>query len=220
MQKINLDGQWSLRLDPENQGSSEGWFVPAYRLIESEKSIPVPSCWEEFEQDYEGVAWYAKEVEIEASNQGQVCRLIFEASNYCTTVWVNGKEVDSHEGGYTPFFFQVQDFLTFGARNLIVVRVVGPIVTKDITVNGLGPNQMPHWRGGLTAGIWQSVRLEFHQDYWFEQVFYQSSIADSGFRLQANILSNAAHKKGWSDYHLNPGRTKQLFGSSKKRTFP
>ena len=194
MHKINLDGEWSFKLDPDNQGSSEDWFAPTYRLIESEKSIPVPSCWEEFEQDYEGVAWYAKEVEIKASNMGQVCRLIFEASNYRTTVWVNGKEVDSHEGGYTPFFFQVQDFLTFGARNLIVVRVVGPIVTKDITVDGIGPNQMPHWRGGLTAGIWQSVRLEFHQDYWFEQVFYKGSIADSGFRLQANILSKATQE--------------------------
>ena len=194
MHKVNLDGEWSFKLDPDNQGSSEDWFVPDYRLVESEKSIPVPSCWEEFEQDYEGVAWYAKEVEIEASNQGQICRLIFEASNYHTTVWVNGKEVDSHEGGYTPFFFQVQDFLTFSARNLIVVRVVSPIVTKDITVNGLGPNQMPHWRGGLTAGIWQSVRLEFHQYYWFEQVFYQSSITDSGFRMQANILSKATQE--------------------------
>ena len=93
MHIINLDGEWSFKLDPDNQGSSEDWFAPTYRLIESEKSIPVPSCWEEFEQDYEGVAWYAKEVEVEASDQGRVCRLIFEASNYRTTVWVNGKSL-------------------------------------------------------------------------------------------------------------------------------
>ena len=194
VQKINLNGEWSFKLDPDNRGYAEDWFAPSYRLIDSEKSILVPTCWEEFEQDYEGVAWYAKEVQIDASYEGQVCRLIFEASNYRTTVWINGKEIGSHEGGYTPFFFQVQDFLTFDARNLIVVRVLSPIVTLDASIDGLGPNHMPHWRGGLTAGIWQSVTLDFHQDYWFEQVFYQGSVSDSSFRLQANILSKATQE--------------------------
>ena len=104
------------------------------------------------------------------------------------------EEIGSHEGGYTPFYFQVQDFLTFDALNLIVVRVLSPIVTSDASIDGLGPNHMPHWRGGLTAGIWQSVRLDFHQDYWFEQVFYQGSVSDSSFRLQANILSKATQE--------------------------
>ena len=71
VQKINLNGEWSFKLDPDNRGYAEDWFAPSYRLIDSEKSILVPACWENFEQDYEGVAWYAKEVQIDPSYEGR-----------------------------------------------------------------------------------------------------------------------------------------------------
>ena len=72
------------------------------------------------------------------------------------------------------------------------MRIVSPIITKDIRVDDLGPNDMPHWRGGLTAGIWQSATLEFNQSAWIKHTFYKPKIKDSTFELDLKLRCNEA----------------------------
>ena len=176
MDTLSLNRSWKFKLDPKNVGVSEAWHSNTQTLETGSVDIDVPSCWEELEQDYEGVAWYSTQVDINADKAGQICRIVFQASNYRTGIWINGKAVGSHDGGYTPFDFEIQDFLNYGASNQLTVRIVSPIITKDIRVDDLGPNDMPHWRGGLTAGIWQSVALEFNQSAWIKHTFYKPRI--------------------------------------------
>jgi beta-galactosidase/beta-glucuronidase len=149
----------------------------------------VPSCWEEQEEDYQGVAWYQTVVPIATDQAGKVCRIRFEAANYRTQVWVNGHNVGLHEGGYTPFEFQIQQALLYGENNTITVRVISPIITEDRQIDGLSTNDMPHWRGGLTAGLWQSVSLHFNRAAWIESAFYKPDVAQSAFHLELNVHS-------------------------------
>ncbi|MDG1667784.1 MAG: glycoside hydrolase family 2 TIM barrel-domain containing protein [Opitutae bacterium] len=190
MDTLCLNRTWKFKLDPENVGISEGWQSNPKTLEQDSADIQVPCCWEELEQDYEGVAWYSTQVEIDADKAGQICRIAFQASNYRTGVWINGKAVGSHDGGYTPFDFEIQDFLNYGATNQITVRIVSPIITKDIRVDDLGPNDMPHWRGGLTAGIWQAATLEFNQSAWIKHAFYKPKVKDSAFDLDLEFRCN------------------------------
>ena len=192
MNTISLNRTWKFRLDPENVGLSEAWCSNTRMLERGSIDIDIPSCWEELEQDYEGVAWYSTQVEIDADKAGQICRIVFQASNYRTEIWINGKAAGSHDGGYTPFDFEIQDFLNHDASNQITVRIVSPIITKDIRVDDLGPNDMPHWRGGLTAGIWQSATLEFNQSAWIKHTFYKPKIKDSAFELDLELRCNEA----------------------------
>ena len=192
MDTLSLNRSWKFRLDPENVGLSEAWYSNTRVLERGSIDINVPSCWEELEQDYEGVAWYSTQVEIDADKAGQICRIVFQASNYRTEIWINGKAVGSHDGGYTPFDFEIQDFLNYDASNQITVRIVSPIITKDIRVDDLGPNDMPHWRGGLTAGIWQSATLEFNQSAWIKHTFYKPKIKESAFELDLELRCNEA----------------------------
>ena len=190
MDTLSLNRSWKFRLDPKNVGVSEAWHSDTQTLEAGSVDIDVPSCWEELEQDYEGVAWYSTQVDIDADKAGQICRIAFQASNYRTGIWINGKAVGSNDGGYTPFDFEIQDFLNYGASNQVTVRIVSPIITKDIHVDDLGPNDMPHWRGGLTAGIWQSATLEFNQSAWFTRTFYKPKIKDSAFELELELRCN------------------------------
>jgi len=190
MDTLCLNRPWKFKLDPKNVGLDEAWHSNTRILETGSIDINVPICWEELEQDYEGVAWYSTQVEIDADKAGQICRIVFQASNYRTGIWINGKAVGSHDGGYTPFDFEIQDFLNYGASNQITVRIVSPIITKDIRVDDLGPNDMPHWRGGLTAGIWQSATLEFNQSAWIKHTFYKPKIKDSAFKLDLELRCN------------------------------
>ena len=190
MQSISLNRRWKLKLDPKNIGLSENWQCNYQALTAEAIDIDIPSCWEELVQDYEGVAWYALRTIIAASEAGQICRLCFQAANYRTEVWVNGHLVGNHEGGYTPFNFEIQDYLNYDAENIFIIRIISPIITKDIRIDSLGPNEMPHWRGGLTAGIWQSMSLEFNRYAWIDSAFYQPQLNPAAFNLAVTIQSS------------------------------
>lgn len=189
MHILDLNTTWQLTLDPANQGIQEAWYNSNERLSENSIDIQVPSCWEEIVKDYEGVAWYSQCVLVPEDLKGSFARLKFAASNYRTSVWVNGNAVGIHEGGYTPFEMRVDEFLKFGEENHFAIRVLGPIVTQDIQIDDLGVNDMPHWRGGLTGGIWQSLSLEFNNTSWIESAFYKPQLENAGFSLEAQFYS-------------------------------
>ena len=58
-------------------------------------------------------------------------RLQFDAVNYFSEVWLNGQPVGDHEGGYTPFEFDVTDLLDYGRENVVTMRVVGPAIRSE-----------------------------------------------------------------------------------------
>ncbi len=84
---------------------------------------------------YENGVWYRYNFTVADSLQGKFIKLIFYSVNYVADVWINGQYCGYHEGGYTPFAFDVSSKLNFGAvNNSIVVRVDNPVwgARKDI----------------------------------------------------------------------------------------
>ncbi len=71
---------------------------------------------------YDGV-WYRKNFNVDATNSGKLAKLMFYSVNYVCDVWINGKYAGYHEGGYTPFAFDVSSLLNYGAANTIAIRV-------------------------------------------------------------------------------------------------
>lgn len=81
----------------------------------------------------------------------------FGAVDQCCEVFINGKSVGSHEGGYIPFSFDITDLIRDGENELTVVA-------KD-TLSSLYPyGKQRKKRGGMwyteVSGIWQTVWLE------------------------------------------------------------
>jgi len=72
---------------------------------------------------YRGIGWYRKHYEVPAALQGQRLYLQFDGSNLVTEVFVNGKAAGAHAGGYAAFRFDVTDLVSYGADNLIAVKV-------------------------------------------------------------------------------------------------
>ncbi|MCX6995671.1 MAG: chitobiase/beta-hexosaminidase C-terminal domain-containing protein [Kiritimatiellaeota bacterium] len=103
--------------------------------------------------------WYRRDFSMPAAwRKGRVL-LHFTASDWSTEVFVNGKPVGKHEGGYDPFEFDVTDFLTPGGGQSLVVSVWDP------TAEG----GQPHGKQTLvkhnifytsSSGLWGTVWLE------------------------------------------------------------
>ena len=175
--QISLDGTWEIIFDDKNQGVDDRWHLTKnYDAHPEIKEIGVPSCWEEYEKNYEGVAFYRKKFTMPAQWEGQILDLKFNASNYMTQIWLNEQVVGFHEGGYTPFSFRIDKLAKPGEENILTVRVISPIILTDKRIDGLGRQEVPMWRGAITGGIWQSVNIEASGSTRFTDVFIQPDI--------------------------------------------
>lgn len=69
---------------------------------------------------YQGLMWYERRFDAPALKPGQRAFLRFEAANYTAKVYLNGKPVGEHEGGFTPFSMEVTDVLRASQNQLTV----------------------------------------------------------------------------------------------------
>ena len=105
--------------------------------------------------------WYKRQFQQRSLREDERLMLHFEAVDYAATVWVNGKKVVSHQGGYTPFSADITSALRSDGPQEVVVRaeddpadLAKPRGKQDWK---LEPHSIWYYR---TTGIWQTVWTE------------------------------------------------------------
>jgi len=121
---LSLSGKWRFTVDPDATGEEMGWADPSFDDA-AWTEVTVPHTWGVMEahSDYDGLAWYRQRFTLPAEAQEAHLRLRFAAVFYIADVWLNGAYLGSHEGGYTPFEFDVSGIARPGAENALAVRV-------------------------------------------------------------------------------------------------
>ena len=176
----SLDGKWEIIFDPENEGRDGLWHKQeVFSAHPNRRDITVPNCWEEIEKDYEGVAFYRRIFNIPANWEGKVIHIHFDAVNFTSEVWINDQAAGFHEGGFTPFNFRIDKLLKPGEKNMLILRVAGPILMSNKSIDGVGKMETPQWRGAIAGGIWQPVRLIATDKIYIKDVFIEPKISDS-----------------------------------------
>ena len=158
-ESTSLDGIWSFAVDSTGAFTAE---TVADRA--AWRPVTVPAGWQsQFEdlRDYQGVAWYRREVDVKRPPAQHVALLRFGAVDYRTDVYLNRRLLTTHEGGYTPFEVPCGDALRDGT-NEILLRVMDPTWHGSGT-EGINYMHIPHGKQSWyvqTSGPWQSVSLE------------------------------------------------------------
>ncbi|MEZ0108960.1 hypothetical protein ABH920_002970 [Catenulispora sp. EB89] len=149
----SLNGAWDFARDGERGPWSEQIVVPF--AWETEAS-GVGAHWLEY-------GWYRREISVPRDWAGQRVVLHFGAVHHLATVWVNGVSVGEHEGGYTPFEFDITDALDGGSDAMVMVRVWAPADKREI-VHGkqrsIPRDDYDDCAFTPSSGIWQPVWLE------------------------------------------------------------
>jgi beta-glucuronidase len=120
----SLSGEWRFNVDIGKNGEDGQWFSKEYD-DSAWSTIEVPHTWNTMDEyyEYEGVAWYRREFIPEVDTHDANLRLQFDAVFYRAEVWFNGEYLGEHEGGYTPFEFNVSGLVEPSQENVITVRV-------------------------------------------------------------------------------------------------
>ena len=158
--RLDLAGEWQLAFDPAGEGLARGWTTGNWPTSQSD-TVQVPAIWNVTHPDAEGVGFYRKTFTLPADWAGQAILLRFGGASYRTEVWLNGSYVGSHEGAYTPFWFDVTSLVRPGADNEVVVRVAALSKTRD--VDGMVLRQCPASKQSwyyTYGGLWGEVYLE------------------------------------------------------------
>jgi len=184
---ISLNGDWQFVADPTGKLQ-----VQDLAGVPNARPTRVPSCWQQqFAdlRDYAGVAWYWRSVVVEPTPPGHLVLLRFAAVDYRADVYVNGRTVGSHEGGYLPFDFDITALLRAG-ENQIAVRVVDP-GPKQGEVEGLRYSEIPHGKQSWyvqVSGLWQDVELDIRPRTHLGVVHITAG-ADGGFEIAIPIFN-------------------------------
>jgi len=134
---------------------------------------------------HEGVIWYRTKFFIPSVFENKSAILVFTGSNYITDVWLNEKYVGYHEGGFTPFAFEVSGFLKKGQENLLAVRVDNiPWGSTEAIV----PYKIADWWN--YGGILREVYLMFVNRVHIARADVRYSIQDNYANLSIAVVIN------------------------------
>ncbi|MDP1799360.1 MAG: glycoside hydrolase family 2 TIM barrel-domain containing protein [Planctomycetaceae bacterium] len=170
---LNLNGLWDYAIVAKDGAKPATWdgqiLVP----------FPIESALSGVMQTVgpEKKLWYRRSFTIpkDAAWKEKTVLLHFGAVDWDTTVWVNGKEVVKHRGGYDPFSADITAHLKADGDNELLVSVFD---SSDVGYQPRGKQvQNPHgiWYTP-TTGIWQTVWLEPVPDYRVERFSVRTDI--------------------------------------------
>ncbi|HOD26318.1 MAG TPA: glycoside hydrolase family 2 TIM barrel-domain containing protein [Bacteroidales bacterium] len=162
-----LNGSWNHIVDPFDNGyydyrmniNRNGFFRNQKQanpsdLVEynfdTSPCLQVPGDWNTQDDRlffYEGSVWYKRDFNFEP-REGERQFIYFGAVNYFCNIYLNGREIATHEGGFTPFSVEVTDKLREG-HNFLILRVNNDRHPENVpTVN------FDWWNyGGITRDV-------------------------------------------------------------------
>ena len=156
---ISLDGTWNTIIDPYETGVGGRYYEAAKPKtkndlvefdFEHSPKMHVPGDWNTQRESllfYEGPVWYQRTFAYHKRSATRTF-LYFGAANYFARVWVNGKKLGEHVGGFTPFNFDATDQLNDGDNSVVVE------VDNTRHTDGVPTLKTDWWNyGGLTRGV-------------------------------------------------------------------
>ena len=163
---LNLDGIWDFKVDTNDEGFQHNWSKSA---LDTSLDIAVPASYNDLFTDvaireHVGWVWYQRKVRVPRGFSGQRIFLRADAATHSGTIFVNGKQVAEHTGGYTPFEADITDLVSAGEEFLLTIAVSnvltnetippGRVVTRD---NGAKQQTYLHDffnYAGLARSVW------------------------------------------------------------------
>jgi hypothetical protein len=183
---LSLNGLWDYAIQPKDTAkpdSFDGQILVPFPAESALSGVMKPV-------GPENRLWYRRTFEIPQgrrwNQEAKRILLNFGAVDWDATVWINGKEVGNHKGGYDPFTLDITDALKQGGEQEIVVSVWDP------TNTGTQPRGKQVLKpGGImytaVTGIWQTVWLEPVSTIYIKSLRMEPDIDTSVLRLNVEL---------------------------------
>ena len=178
---MNLNGHWSFTFDEAIASKA----LTENKSTSLDQQILVPFPWGSKLSEVEDkgdIGWYGREITIPKSWAGKRVFLVVGASDWDTQVWLNGKEVGRHQGGYIPFECELKD-VQLGQKQQLMIKVDD--TSSDAHLYGKQGY-------GNARGIWQTVYLEARGENYIRSLHFTPDIDNSTVKVDVALAAPAA----------------------------
>ena len=157
----SLDGVWRLAFDGKRIGIDRKYFL---RPPSDTEDIAVPSSINELVSERSRYlnmdwVWYFRDFYVPAEWMSRRVFLHFGSATHRAEVFLNGRRLGGHEGGFLPFEFELTDRVHADRPNRLAVRVDNLLSARTVPQGGLNPKL-----GGVAA--WRPETLpDVHYDH-------------------------------------------------------
>ena len=214
---LALNGIWEFEFDDNHDGELRGIHNGNVKLG-MEINVPFSYQYPDSgigDKTFHDTLWYKKSFVYDRAGDSAI--LGFNASDYITTVWVNGHYATTHQGGFAPFTVDITKYLNEG-ENVIVVRCYDPL---DPTIPRGKQSWLNHpfscWYTP-NSGIWQSVWIDFVGDDSVEDFSITPDIDTNSFSGEIKLRNALADLVEIKVFYDNKLIKRQMFSPDGKYT--
>ena len=150
----NFNAGWRFHLGDVTGAEAVNYDDKAWEVVSTPHSVQLMPAEASGCRNYQGIAWYRKHFTLPKETQGRDVTLHFEAIMGKQTIYVNGREVMQHEGGYLPVTLNLTA-LGCAADDNIIVAVKAD--NSDDKTYPPGKKQMTldfAYHGGIYRDVW------------------------------------------------------------------
>ncbi|MEO5891876.1 MAG: sugar-binding domain-containing protein [Ferruginibacter sp.] len=180
---MNLNGLWQYSILPKASESIPASFAGNI-LVPFAVESALSGVGKTVGKD--SVLWYERELTLPATFKNNHVLLQFGAVDWLCNVYVNGKAVGTHEGGYDPFSFDITTALNKKGKQKISIRVWDPSDDGPQPRGKQVKNPNGIWYTPVT-GIWQTVWLEAVPKTYISTTKQTPDIDKKTLRLSAKV---------------------------------
>lgn len=183
--KVDLNGTWRFNPVPE-----EGFQSPD-TAVDDWAYIKVPGEWvmQGFDALTDKGVGYRRTVGVPAGWAGKRVKIRFDGVYSGAVIWVNGREVGRHDGGFSPFEFDITEYVNPGKENVLALSIVND------SPAGIMSNQSEyaaHPLGGITRKAMMFVVDELNVSRFHVETHFDDDYRDATLKILLNVSNEGA----------------------------
>lgn len=188
-QIMNFNREWKFQIGDHSGADAAGFNDASWENIGLPHSFSMPyfAAGNAF---YVGYGWYRKHFELPANSAGKRLFLDFDGAFQDAEIFLNGKKVGEHKGGYTGFEIDITNAVKQG-ENVLAVRL------NNLWNARLAPRAGEHvFSGGLYRNVWLVAVNPLHVTWYGTFVTTPKVSAESGIvNVKTEVVNQSASAK-------------------------